>query len=101
MYSTSNEIFHSGGNSLKLQFEGRNNFCNMCGSTTYYMASGYSNVNYFVDSLGTNLSSNLSDLSSEYAVVYNKDDMWNKWEVDSVANDTVNFVSNTPVQNDM
>ena len=103
MYTRSLAHKYSGKYSLRLDFEGRNNFCNSCisGIKTVFMKSGLSNQTYFQDNAGTDHTLNFGTLPDPQIRVYNKSDNWARWQVSSVAVDRLNFVGNSPAQNDM
>lgn len=103
MYTRSLAYKHSGKYSLRLNFAGRNNFCNVClsGSKTFFMKSGENNRTFFQDNAGTDLTAEFPELPDSQMRVYNSTDRWARWQVQSVTGDRLDFVGNAPAQNDL
>ncbi len=103
IYTRSLAYKHSGKYSLRLNFAGRNNFCNVCisGSKTFFMKSGENDRTFFQDNAGTDLTAEFPELPDSQMRVYNSTDRWARWQVQSVTGDRLDFVGNAPFQNDL
>ncbi len=80
---------HSGGYSLRFNYNGRNGFCNTCGTSKHTQKSGFGNASFFVSDSGEDLT--LRENSDQAAArsgkrVYNVTDGHTLWEVVSVDN---------------
>ncbi len=103
MYTRSLAVKNSGNYSLRLNFEGRNDFCNFCnaGSQNFVMQSGSNNQVMFLDDGGANLGPYFTSIPDAEVRVYNKTDNWARWKAVSVSGNRIDFEGNAPVQNDM
>jgi hypothetical protein len=86
LYSRSTTQKHSGSYSLRLDFDGRNSFCNRCGSNNAIQKNGYDNSSFFVDSEGNDLSGSPYLLPDANRPMWNKTDNYAKYSVSSLAN---------------
>jgi hypothetical protein len=106
IYERSQTVTYTGSWSLRLNFEGRNGFCNTCGMETRTQKSGYSDTTYFVDSEGANLTLSPYDEPDLTRPVFNKSDFFAKWAPSSVSNgeatnDKLEFAGGSPVSNNL
>lgn len=104
IYNRSLAIKHSGKYSLRLNFAGRNDWCNFClnGQTTLFMDAGTAgSVTHFIDNAGQDLLTLFPDLLDGQARVYNNSDNFTRWKVTTVSdgnatNDRLDFVDGNP-----
>ncbi len=110
MWVRSNTVVNDGNYSLRLQFDGRNNRFNECLPTKENGIEKYQDTLIHVggdDSNQLETDTNLLTLFSNnnpVDFVYNKDDQFCKWEVESFEGSNfniANFINDVPIQNDM
>ena len=101
-FEISNSTSHSGNNSLRFIYEGRNGICNTCGSRILTHKAGVDGVDYFVAGSGEDLTleqetvlDNKGNLitkqlphASPGKLVYNRSRGFSQWQVVSVGSDT-------------
>ncbi len=77
-----------GSQSLKFDYNGRNGYCNTCGTYLTSQAQGSNNLNYFVANSGEDLtlSTNRGPSAKSGRLVYNQTNGMSKWEVLAVTN---------------
>lgn len=99
IYSVSNAISFQGGHALRLDFAGRNGWCNACGFDTHIVSASAPELG------STSLTVDSEDFSaifpSNLRKVFNKTDRWAAWSVSDVNVSQLSFVDDAPVANAM
>lgn len=98
IYERSTSHSFTGKYSLRLNFDGRNGWCNTCGSYSYDVI-GNDPDNGLVFS--TSINSLLSTPGGENRQVFNKDDRWARWSLSDLTNGSLARGLGRPVRNDL
>lgn len=86
IYSVSDKVANSGRSSLRINFNGRNNFCNICGSETLTVTE-------------SNLVDGCFDTSGEREdAIYNSDNAFSVWQVRSSSPSRVCVDMSAPIE---
>ena len=84
---------HSGNYSLRFTYEGRNGFCNTCGTKEFLHNQGLDGVDFFVSDVDIDLTSvddpisgktNKGPAAAPGKIIYNKSNGYSKWEIVAV-----------------
>ena len=90
LFDVVSDVSHSGQYSLRFNYDGRNGICNMCGGKTRVQKSNYDNTNFFIDSLGGDLTAD-PIFAAAGRFIYNTTSGFSKWRILSIDNqDAVN-----------
>ncbi|WP_156498894.1 hypothetical protein [Oleiphilus sp. HI0079] len=99
IYSVSNDVSLQSGYSLRLDFAGRNGWCNSCGSDSYTVSSSLPEAG--ANSLVVDGEDFSTILPSNLRTVFNKSDRWSAWSASNVIGSQVSFVGDAPISNSM
>lgn len=99
VYEVSSDIAHTGRYSLRLNFDGRNGFCNVCGTKRYTVKSAPGESKFLMDADGNKITPH-SPVLSGGRVIYNRDDSFAKWTWGDLSRALMGEVSQ-PIRNDM
>lgn len=92
-FSVTDSTAHSGLYSLKISYDGRNGFCNNCGTYGAIHKSGLDHADYFLSDTNENLTAldnintvkiNDGPLAKAGRLVFNKTNGFSKWEITAV-----------------
>jgi len=95
-FEVTNTTAHSGTYSLKISYDGRNGFCNTCGTYGTSHKTGLDGVDYFVADTGENLTAQENDATVKEndgpaaqrgRLLYNKTNGFSLWEITDVQNE--------------
>ncbi len=97
IYEISEQIAFKGSASLRLNFDGRNGWCNTCGADSYTVADGIQySVSLQTDELGA-----VADQPNANRPIFNKSDSWSRWTPNSVSEKTLFFAGGAPSRNEL
>lgn len=97
IYEVSNAVIFRGEGSLRLNFDGRNGWCNQCGSDTYTVANDSGDVKF----LKPDDPKALANQPNSDRPIFNKSDQWSRWTPQSALNDRLYFLGDSPTRNAM
>lgn len=99
IYEVSSDVAHTGRYSLRLNFDGRNGFCNVCGTKIYTVESAPGGSKFLTDADGNRVTAHSSVLGKQ-RIIYNRDDSFSKWTWSDLSRALMGEVSQ-PLRNDM
>lgn len=97
MYQISDGVAFRGDASLRLDFDGRNGWCNVCGADSYTVADGVDN-SVILQTVEQGI---LENQPSPDRPVFNKSDRWARWTPESTGDQSLFFKGGSPTRNEL
>ena len=97
IYEVSKNFAFRGNASLRLDFDGRNGWCNVCGADSYTVAGGVEN-SVFLQATEQGI---LANQPSPNRPVFNKSDRWSRWTPESTGDQSLFFKEGKPSRNEL
>jgi hypothetical protein len=97
IYSVSSVESYNGNSSLRLNFDGRNGWCNACGSDTFFVGNTLDGTTY-LRSDSTDFLLNQPDSRRK---IFNKDERWAQWTPSEAKSQSLFFENGAPSRNEL
>jgi hypothetical protein len=97
LYEVSENVAFRGNASLRLDFDGRNGWCNTCGADSYIVANGVGN-SVILQATEQGI---LENQPNPNRPVFNKSDRWARWTPESTGDQSLFFNGGAPTRNEL